>query len=51
MATDETPQKKSRFASFFSKSKDSVAEPAPESAPSVKAPAAKTPAPKTTAPK
>jgi RNA polymerase primary sigma factor len=51
MATDETPQKKSRFASFFSKSKESVAEPAPESAPSVKAPAAKTPAPKTTAPK
>jgi RNA polymerase primary sigma factor len=51
MATDETPQKKSRFASFFSKSKESVAEPAPESAPSVKAPAAKTPAPKATAPK
>ncbi|MBU6264585.1 MAG: RNA polymerase sigma factor [Actinomycetales bacterium] len=51
MATENAPSKtKGRFASLFGgKSKPSVAEPAPESTPSVKAPAAKTPATKTPA--
>ena len=51
MATENTtPKAKGRFASLFGgKSKASVAEPAPESTPSVKAPAAKTPAPKSPA--
>ena len=51
MAPENTPAKpKGRFASLFGgKSKNSAAEPAPESTPSVKAPAAKTSAPKTPA--